>query len=114
MDIDIINNYYFSESRLPVQVDNFLHALSTAYIQAGLQAYFYEYRYSTSFCNLPKPALWIETAPVVGGGSGGGASGGGASGRGDYDNNDTPETPHPNDSIEEIKKQSNSCCSMRN
>ena len=77
-------------------VPGLVNALADAYVDAGLEAFFYSYEYYAYFCQLPKPELWteVEDNPRKGGG--------GYSGRDDYDD-DNQGTTQPKDTIEELK-----------
>ena len=98
--IDVCNGRYFNKYKLEIIMPGFVAALADAYVDAGLQAFFYDYEYYAYFCQLPKPELWteVEDNPRQGGG--------GYSGRDDYDdgNDDTPVPPQP-DPKEELKNE---------
>ena len=96
MWIDICCGRYLTQQRIDMLVPGFVKALADAYVDAGLEAFFYSYEYYAYFCQLPKPELWTEVGdnPRKGGG--------GYSGRDDYDD-DNEGTTQPKDTIEELK-----------
>ena len=95
--IDVCCGRYLTQQRIDMLVPGLVNALADAYVDAGLEAFFYSYEYYAYFCQLPKPELWtvVEDNPRQGGG--------GYSGRGDYDD-EAPDTPQPSDSITKLKE----------
>ena len=97
MWIDVCCGRYLTQQKIDMLVPGVVKALADAYVDAGLEAFFYSYEYYAYFCQLPKPELWtvVEDNPKQGGG--------GYSGRGDYDD-EASDTPQPNDSIAKLKE----------